>query len=253
MLLSEQFIKQLSRCYYHGTPFDKLDMQYKRFDCFYLTTDILYALAYAKRDIGEIGNVYKFFIKKKLNIFNIDSDFDSYKLEKEADSDLFKFAHTLNWYIIEEKRSSLIKLIKSLGYDGFFNWESARQLENPGIGIFNIDDFINNGVMSKDEIFKNKKIIRQRNSEINNLQNYYTAIKKSGIEDIELIADIIFLDNTVTLSKKEILDVLKTCKLEESIIIKKDITGKPYIDTKIRKQFVFNDKTFQKLKEQNLI
>ena len=164
MALQEQTYRGHKRIYYQGRApdFDESKRTFK--DVFYLTTSIVYAVSYA----GEKGNVSSYVLKKDLNIFNAKSKQDYNKIKNVLSNDLLSYLDRLadeDW-VFEDNlfeqttKNKFIKIIKSLGYDGFFNYEVDKKflrrmkkspywdfmnkvmIDNPSIGVFDESNLI---------------------------------------------------------------------------------------------------------------
>lgn len=164
MALQEQTYRGHKRIYYQGRApdFDESKRTFK--DVFYLTTSIVYAVSYA----GEKGNISSYVLKKDLNIFNAKSKQDYNKIKDVLSNDLISYLDRLadeDW-VFEDNlfeqttKIKFIKIIKSLGYDGFFNYEVDKKflrrmkkspywdfmnkvmIDNPSIGVFDESNLI---------------------------------------------------------------------------------------------------------------
>lgn len=164
MALQEQTYRGHKRIYYQGRApdFDESKRTFK--DVFYLTTSIVYAVSYA----GEKGNVSSYVLKKDLNIFNAKSKQDYNKLKDVLSNDLLSYLDRLadeDWVFEDDlfeqtTKIKFIEIIKSLGYDGFFNYEVDKKflrrmkkspywdfmnkvmIDNPSIGVFDESNLI---------------------------------------------------------------------------------------------------------------
>lgn len=164
MALQEQTYRGHKRIYYQGRApdFDESKRTFK--DVFYLTTSIVYAVSYA----GEKGNVSSYVLKKDLNIFNAKSKQDYNKIKDVLSNDLLSYLDRLadeDWVFEDDlfeqtTKIKFIEIIKSLGYDGFFNYEVDKKflrrmkkspywdfmnkvmIDNPSIGVFDESNLI---------------------------------------------------------------------------------------------------------------
>lgn len=167
MALQEQTYRGHKRIYYQGRGqgFDESKRTFK--DVFYLTTSIVYAVSYA----GEKGNISSYILKKDLNIFNAKSKQDYNKIKNVLSNDLLSYLDRLadeDWVFEDDlfeqfeqtTKIKFIKIIKSLGYDGFFNYEVDKKflrrmkkspywdfmnkvmIDNPSIGVFDESNLI---------------------------------------------------------------------------------------------------------------
>lgn len=164
MALQEQTYRGHKRIYYQGRApgFDESKRTFK--DVFYLTTSIVYAASYA----GDNGDVSSYVLKKDLNIFNAKSKQDYNKIKDALSDDLLSYLDRLadeDW-VFEDNlfeqttKNKFIEIIKSLGYDGFFNYEVDKKflrrmkespywdfmnkvmIDNPSIGVFDESNLI---------------------------------------------------------------------------------------------------------------
>lgn len=164
MGLQEQTYRGHKRIYYQGrfSGFDESKRTFK--DVFYLTTSIVYAASYA----GDDGNVSSYVLKKDLNIFNAKSKQDYNAIKDALSNDLLSYLDRLadeDWVfgdnLFEQTtKNKFIEIIKSLGYDGFFNYEVDKKflrrmkespywdfinkvmIDNPSIGVFDESNLI---------------------------------------------------------------------------------------------------------------
>lgn len=164
MALQEQTYRGHKRIYYQGRGpgFDESKRTFK--DVFYLTTSTVYAVSYA----GEKGNVSSYVLKKDLNIFNAKSKQDYNKIKDVLSNDLLSYLDRLadeDWVFEDDlfeqtTKIKFIEIIKSLGYDGFFNYEVDKKflrrmkkspywdfinkvmIDNPSIGVFDESNLI---------------------------------------------------------------------------------------------------------------
>lgn len=260
MVFNEQKYKNKQRKYYHGTPFDKLNKSLDRFGCLFLTTYFPYAVEYSKIDEkGTFGHVFEFKIKEPLNIFNIKSSMDNFKLQKNVSSDLYALAKTNNWLADRQRghlRGELLNQIKLLGYDGFFDKEvdDHELYDNPTVGIFYLEKLLNTNVYNHPDFAFNKDFVNRHDIDINKVHNAFISEYKVGIKDKELISEIIYMDCTATLTLDEIKEIIDSIDVSELNELQQPIyynqVGEPYycFDGK-RKIFVFKTERFLKLKE----
>ena len=259
MVFNEQLYKNKQRKYFHGTPYETLDKSNDRFGCFFLTTDFSYAVTYSKiEEKGIFGNVFEFHLKNPMNIFNIKSTMDRYKLQKSVSKELYELAITNNWLTYSSNvalRKDLLKAIKDLGYDGFFDKEVPPEdaYDNPTIGIFSIKNLVLVKKYLYDDFMSILAFRKRHKDEIKSLGVKCMTKYKSGIKDKELLAEIVFVDSTCTLTRQEIsdfiennLDYFKECIVEVHF----NEIGEPYIllGNKVHSP-VFKSERFLKLKE----
>lgn len=165
MILEEQIHKNIYRSYYRGQAKDwdssKASFKNERF----FTTDPFYAYFYAYSE-NRIVAEYK--LKNKVNIFNLKSKTDYFALHKYFVENqmnyMLGFLDKLkegDWSFTlgsDSARQDVLNIIKSLGYEGFFNYEYNEEMKeiieiekigikypltekSPAIGIFNKDVF----------------------------------------------------------------------------------------------------------------
>lgn len=259
MAFNEQKYKNKQRKYYHGTPFDKLDKSLDRFGCLFLTTYFPYAVEYSKIDEkGTFGHVFEFKIKEPLNIFNIQSSMDNFKLHKNVSPDLYALAKTNNWLTDKRRghlRGELLAKIKSLGYDGFFDREvkDYEMYDNPTVGVFYPEKLLNVNTYNYQDFFLNKDFVNRHDIDIRKVEDAFISEYSAGIKDKKLISEIIFIDCTTTLPLEEIDEIIKDIdisKLEERLPpVYFNQIGEPYYKFGKRKSFIFKAERFLKLKE----
>lgn len=159
MLINEQKYTNKYRIYYRGIRTN--DVSQKNFKEIYLTTKFPYALSYAKMD----GIVEEYCLKDTANIFNMKCKTDEGKLRVFCQNHYQQYGNYLKCFeelkendwgktLGLDGRIALIIAIKSLGYDGYFNYEidenfykeirkypwcrfSELQIKSPAIAIFN--------------------------------------------------------------------------------------------------------------------
>jgi len=133
------------------------------------------------------GTIFKCYLKTPLNIFNMRSKVDFYKLNKELnfsrmDSAIYK---TLDWTydVLSYKRDIVIDTIYDFGeYDGFFNFESLDKPENPSIGIFDKNNIILEKVWTIEEYkLINRKVFESIKNDIE-LKTLLEFFKANGIQ-----------------------------------------------------------------------
>lgn len=175
MILNEQTYKNLNRPYYIGRMkgYDKSKALHK---LTYLTTDLKYAILYSKYD----GYIEEYRLKSGINVFNARSKSDYLKLRLALlkDPELNTFTSCLDnlkdedWSVVLKgfgNRDKVINLLKSLGYDGFFNYEYTNEVaeklradneivpvisNEPAIGVLDADFFNKVGTITSDELQK---------------------------------------------------------------------------------------------------
>lgn len=133
MRLNEQWIRAHKRIYYNGhfLGFDEGKKIFK--DVFYLITFLPYAVSYA----GESGQVSSYTLNKNINVFNAKSKIDYNTIKPFLSNELSPYLDRLaneDWvfedYIFgQETKKKLIKIIKELGYDNYFNYEYDSEMK----------------------------------------------------------------------------------------------------------------------------
>ena len=223
MIIREQKLKNFDRIYYHGkvAGFKKEE---RKFSEFYLTTNIYYAVMYAKRG----GTVEKYQLKEIADIFNANSHTDERIFRDyciEHNNIAYKYlTHLKNcdWCGIDDDkyRDKLIDIVKELGYDGFFNYELDENLRRvfhnagvfqfdgkepryPAIGLFNED------MVTKKAEYKIEDIIQIENEKSCVVSDVILALSKN----INLSAEDFLkreYQKTFVVSKKDILDIFNS-------------------------------------------
>ena len=228
MLLNEQKYTNKNRLYYRGLK--KEDLTKKGFNETYLTTNIVYALSYAK--INGIIEVYR--LKNEANIFNMKSKQDEANLRKYCNSHMNQYKDYLKTF---EKlkdndwskvmggtllRQPLIIAIKTLGYDGYFNYEIDGNFFNetkkyfwniyekphvnfPSIAIFNDDIIEKVDTLKGEKLLENEKI-----KKINSQEKGFALSFKPKDNSFDFVKN-----NTLTLSDEEINKIIKMKNLNK--------------------------------------
>lgn len=227
--LKEQMHKNLYRSYFRGQRSDYTEELSLFKDIKFYTTNPLYAIFYAKKD----GIISEYKLKNKVNIFNIKSNTDFYRLHRFINDNHLNIPFNAleelkneDWsYILDgdEKREELIYIIKSLGYDGFFNYEfggpaklaleKVRDVpitsENPAIGVFGdkdvfikVDDYDLRSICSLKFVkdFKDKEKLRFK--QIYKIVRYTHGVK-AAYNELLLTAE-----DYVTLTNDDIVEML---------------------------------------------
>lgn len=162
MKITEQGYTNLNRSYYHGFRPDNPQLKSCSSHEFYVTNSFLYAASYS----GKIGYVEKYRLKREANILNLqcESDYDTLMNAGIDASGLLG----RDWFSYFkgnfEERGEVLKVIRGLGYDGYFNYEIDDELimhsvaasqyastvnkKAPSIGVFSKD------ILRKVETFK---------------------------------------------------------------------------------------------------
>ena len=162
--LFEQIYSNTNKIYYHGSPkyFNDHHLRSHGRELIYLTNNEEYAAQYALRDIPtngvHSGYIFEVKLTDKLNIYNEKSKKDSKALynylmnqydeeemqNKQAYEDKIIVMQMAmengDWLNATDhspwSRMTILKYIKKLGYDGFFNYEQHREGFGPAIGLF---------------------------------------------------------------------------------------------------------------------
>lgn len=131
MTLTEQQCKNLNRRYFHGSQNGRLNPKEGRQDFLYLFNSFVYSSMYACQIDPLRGKVFEFRLKEGLNIFNAKCKSDLLRLK------LYARKNNIDWEKLEKEdwsllksKSSIIELIRKLGFDGFFDWEWTDNLRN---------------------------------------------------------------------------------------------------------------------------
>lgn len=229
MILTEQQFTNKSKIFYHGQIKKHSSISDANFNCFFVTSNFMYAVPYTKGRGRDIGVIEKYRLAKPLNVFNPRNPVDLEKLKRKLGMNNTKWEllvpHLKDKDWIQNKvidRKKIIKCIKQLGYDGFVNWESIHKddynlpfpnyyNDSMSIGVFDKNSLQIVGVLEhKDFAAESHDFVKAHNDELN-----YKAEKVAmAIEDK--------LDTNSVL-----LEIFKTCptltwaevKMKESIII----------------------------------
>lgn len=237
MILDEQKHKNLYRRYYQGRikDYDSSKVAFKGWS--YLTTQPIYAYFYAK----DGGRVSEYVLKTGIDVFNANCDTDFYKLKRYAiendvtwlNYDIIERLKTEDWsYVLkgDDKRSEVLDILKSLGYDGFFNYEYSDKMQKklssdlgtevllpnePAIGVLdktafalvcyydNLEDLLT--------LDKAKEYKEQEKAGVFKKVSDYLEIKKQiGLSD-EQIKGICINIKTLTLTKLELEKAVDDC------------------------------------------
>lgn len=229
MLISEQKYTNKNRIYYRGLKEE--DLAKKGFKEIYLTTNVVYALSYATIN----GTIEAYHLKDSLNIFNMRSKQDEANLRKFCNSHIGQYKNYLklfdnlknnDWSEIvggSVIRQPLIIAIKSLGYDGYFNYEiDSRYFELtkkyfwntyekahvnfPAIAIFDESKIEKVDILRADKILQNEKIKKINQQE----KGFVLSLKEKNFNLIK--------EKTLTLTDEEITKILKMKSLSEEQI-----------------------------------
>lgn len=242
MLISEQKHTNKNRIYYRGLRNN--DLNNKQYLETYLTTSLTYSFAYS----GLNGVIESYCLKDTANIFNMRSKLDEGKLRVYCNNtkinslslaDYLKFNEISerlkneDWLKVLEdlnKRKLLIKAIKELGYDGYFNFEITRDMINeyrqfpsfefsdlhiksPAVAVFNINkSLIKIATYSGRELNSLAEIQKLKEKEkqyvISTINNY----KERNNDNIFII-----LRNKIkSLTDDELKEIIKTANTPEN-------------------------------------
>lgn len=237
MILDEQKHKNLYRRYYQGRikDYDSSKAIFKSWS--YLTTQPIYAYFYAK----DGGKVSEFVLKTGINVFNANCDTDFYKLKRYAiendvtwlNYDIIKRLKTEDWsYVLkgDDKRSEILDILKSLGYDGFFNYGYSNKMQKELFSDLGTKYILSNepviGVLDKTAftlvryydsledlltLDKAKEFKEQEKAEISERFWFFLRIKNQvGLSD-ERIKEICMNTKTLTLTKRELKKAVDNC------------------------------------------
>jgi hypothetical protein len=204
MRFNEQLHKNLKRKYYRGLRLEGGSIEYRET---YLTTELFYAITYAKRKDGEYGEVREYNIIKPLNIFNARHSIDLLKLQKnmEIPSHWIDILKNKDW--IDLPRALILDVLENLGYDGYFNWE----VENfPAVGIFNEFNLTCLKTLRFNDFLKDEKFSKTLNIQLRKIDRIIVYFKNKGTDKSKLIQKI-----------KNICPLIPTHMIDENDIIKK--------------------------------
>lgn len=206
MKLVEQKYKNLNRRYFRGHREDWSEKN-AVFNEMYYTTSLEYAFFYAIKH--KNGTITEYRLNKNADIFNLKSKKDYFtllKYIKENDNDLqiaergldaLKKEDWLFFFRDYDKRNELLSIIKSLGYDGYFNYEFDKEYfedelkyeydltdiplspNNPSIGTFNNNVFKKVRTWTLDEVRNSEIFEKFRQKEIYLIRKHY----KKGLKD----------------------------------------------------------------------
>lgn len=241
MTLNEQLFKR-KRVYFHGSRYNKLNVNNAHYDCFFITCDITTAILYCKKTEDGLKYIHTFTIDKPLNIFNAKSKVDYTRLYKALMKEgSLDFARNRLWELRDNdwsqlddtsvSRSNLINIIKDLGYDGFFNFEwdedkvhPNEQARKPSIGIFDISCLSYTGVQPI-KVFKTTKFTQINKSDISQVKAFFTSLKKrcKSIDEYNNRVEKFINDYGTyysTLTKKDFLEIANSIeyKIDEPMV-----------------------------------
>ena len=252
IILEEQISKAYKRTYYHGQSSWFLEEERIHKDVFYLTTYLPYAITYA----CDYGSVFSYKLKKDTNIFNAKSkrDFDIISEAIKDNDELLGYLDRLatdDWifeddFFDQKIKTKFINIIKSLGYDGFFNYEVSPSfikrmkklkmsvmevmINNPSIGIFNKDILLPIETLDYKYFEKSQDWISYKEKE----ETYicYRVLKlikenQASAENIRDLIDTLINDGIlVAHTSKEIFDIVMSINIDELMDNEKDFMEK---------------------------
>lgn len=206
MKLIEQKYKNLNRRYFRGHR-DDWSEKNAVFNEMYYTTSLEYAFFYAIKH--KNGTITEYRLNKDADIFNLKSKKDYFtllKYIKENDNDLqiaergldaLKKEDWLFFFRDYDRRNELLGIIKSLGYDGYFNYEFDTEYvedafeydltdiplspNNPSIGAFNNNIFKKIRTWTLDEVRNSEIFEKFRQKEIYLIRKHYKEGLKSQL------------------------------------------------------------------------
>ena len=196
-------IQNIEKFLYHGSFYDSIDLskaEYK--ECLFLTPNIRYALTYSGVDDDFGGYVFMYKANSELNIFNA-SNIDDRETLLAAFPEYKEYIDNMaeyEWLECFEKvadQKKIISDIKSLGYDGYFNWENKpmsgakpfyKNLEkSESYCIFSTDKVELVDVYMKDEIEDNLDFKKARQEDEALFKKEIKEYLDSGLTEEEII------------------------------------------------------------------
>ena len=198
-------IQNIEKFLYHGSFYDNIDLskaEYK--ECLFLTPNIRYALTYSGVDDDFGGYVFMYKANSELNIFNT-SNIDDRETLLAAFPEYKEYIDNMaeyEWLECFEKvadQKKIISDIKSLGYDGYFNWENKPMSgakpfyknleESESYCIFSTDKVELVDVYMKDEIEDNSDFKKARQEDENLFKKEIKEYLDSGLTEEEIIEE----------------------------------------------------------------
>jgi hypothetical protein len=162
------------------------------------------------------GSIYTVTLTGNPNICNLRSGTDRLKIKK-----IFKNVDSIiekDWYLelTDKYRTELLFMIKELGFDGFFNWETVKSKE-PSIGLF-FDKFC---IVRKENTVENlcieNKIVRK---EFENQKDYVKDLYQIAIsqgKNKSQTLDYLITEATL-LTRNQISELTNHIKINENLI-----------------------------------
>lgn len=227
MTLTEQQYKNLNRRYFHGSQNGRLNPKEGRQDFLYLSNSFVYSSMYACQIDPLRGKVFEFRLKEGLNIFNAKCKSDLLRLK------LYTRKNNIDWEKLEKEdwsllksKSSIVELIRKLGFDGFFDWEWTDNLRNyrkeverelkgqfldnsPVVGIFDVEKLKQVQTYQYSDYFEFDDFVKIYNAEKQTLKNYAGTLY---VNEKDLYPAILYYaqDHFVFLTEKDLEEVLNS-------------------------------------------
>lgn len=227
MTLTEQQYKNLNRRYFHGSQNGRLNPKEGRQDFLYLSNSFVYSSMYACQIDPLRGKVFEFRLKEGLNIFNAKCKSDLLRLK------LYARKNNIDWEKLEKEdwsllksKSSIIELIRKLGFDGFFDWEWTDNLRNYrkeverelkgqfldtslAVGIFDVEKLKQVQTYQYSDYFEFDDFVKIYNAEKQTLKNYAGTLY---VNKKDLYPAILYYaqDHFVFLTEKDLEEVLNS-------------------------------------------
>lgn len=162
----EHIYKKKSKIYWHGAEYPDFDQSKSKWGMFYLTQDLSYALEYSRRDIRkDWGYLYQCHFADTMYIFNALDKLDRAKLSKwmvgveripkDQVEEVMDVLANEDWPNVlgNTWRERILNDLLTLGYDGFFNYESNQSPNvSPSIGVFDVN------LIKIDKVYSGKEI-----------------------------------------------------------------------------------------------
>lgn len=227
MTLTEQQYKNLNRRYFHGSQNGRLNPKEGRQDFLYLSNSFVYSSMYACQIDPLRGKVFEFRLKEGLNIFNAKCKSDLLRLK------LYIRKNNIDWEKLEKEdwsllksKSSIVELIRKLGFDGFFDWEWTDNLRNyrkeverelkgqfldnsPVVGIFDVEKLKQVQTYQYSDYFEFDDFVKIYNAEKQTLKNYAGTLY---VNEKDLYPAILYYaqDHFLFLTEKDLEEVLNS-------------------------------------------
>ena len=197
-------IQNIEKFLYHGSFYDNIDLskaEYK--ECLFLTPNIRYALTYSGIDEDFGGYIFMYKVDSALDIFNA-ADIDDRETLLAAFPEYEKYINKMaeyEWLECSEEidQKKIISDIKSLGYDGYFNWENKpiknkkpcyKNLEeSESYCIFSTDKIELVDVYMKDEIEDNPDFKKARQEDEDLFKQEIKEYLDSGLTEDKIIEE----------------------------------------------------------------